>query len=197
MPTALLIIDVQNILCSGRNKAYAIDAVITRINVVSRKARNAGAMVIVVQHETQNGEMDYETESWKLAPQLEVHGSDVLLRKTGSDAFLRTGLQELLASRGIDKLVVCGVQSDFCVDSTVRRAMALGYPVTLVEDGHTTIDNGILSASQISQHHNKTLSSLESYGPRTTLVSAAEIHIEPNGADAPNRLVASCRDGAT
>jgi hypothetical protein len=56
--------------------------------------------------------------------------------------------------------------------------MALGYSVTLVEDGHTTLDNGVLSASQISQHHNKTLSGLESYGPRTTLVSAAEIHIE-------------------
>jgi len=178
MSTALLIIDVQNIMCSGGYKAYAVDDVIARINVVSRKARNAGAMVILVQHETQNGEMAYGTERWKLAPQLKVQTTDVLLRKTGSDAFLRTELQELLASRDIDKLVVCGMQSEFCVDSTVRRAMALGYPVTLVEDGHTTIDNGILSASQISQHHNKTLSSLESYGPRTTLVSAAEIQIE-------------------
>lgn len=178
MPTALLIIDVQNILCSGSYQAYAVDAVITQINVVSRKARNAGALVILVQHETQNGHMDYQTETWKLAPALEVQSDDVLVRKTGSDAFLRTELRELLASRDIDRLVICGMQSEFCVDSTVRRAMALGYPVTLVEDGHTTIDNGILSASQISQHHNKTLSSLESYGPRTTVVPAAEIQIE-------------------
>ena len=89
-----------------------------------------------------------------------------------------TNLQELLVSRGIADLIICGLQSEFCVDSTVRRAMALGYPVVLVADGHSTFDNGVLSATQISAHHNKTLSSIESYGPRTRVVPAADIRIE-------------------
>jgi nicotinamidase-related amidase len=177
MPTALLIIDVQNILCAGASKARDVDDVISRINIVSRKARAAGALVVVIQHETTNGEMDYGTENWKLAPSLELHGTDVLLRKTASDAFLGTALSEILASRAITKLIVCGLQSEFCVDSTVRRAMALGYPVVLVADGHTTVDNGVLLASQIAAHHNKTLSNIESYGPRTTAVVAAEVQI--------------------
>ena len=177
MPTALLIIDVQNILCVGASKARDVDDVISRINIVSRKARTAGALVVVVQHETINGGMDYGTDNWKLAPLLELHNTDVLLRKTASDAFLGTELSDLLASRAITKLVVCGLQSEFCVDSTVRRAMALGYPVVLVADGHTTVDNGLLSASQIAAHHNKTLSNIESYGPRTTAVLAAEVQI--------------------
>jgi len=177
MPTALLIIDVQNILCAGPSKARDIDAVIGRINGVSRKARAAGALVVVVQHETAGGGMDYGTDNWKLAPSLELHSTDVLLRKTASDAFLRTGLSELLASHGVTDLIVCGVQSEFCVDSTVRRAMALGYPVVLVADGHTTVDNGVLSADQIAAHHNRTLSNIESYGPRTTAVPAAQIQI--------------------
>ena len=177
MPTALLIIDVQSILCTGASKARDVDAVIGRINTVSRKARAAGALVVVVQHETAGGDMDNGTDNWKLAPSLEIHTTDVLLRKTASDAFLRTGLSELLASRGITELIVCGLQSEFCVDSTVRRAMALGYPVVLVADGHTTIDNDLLSADQIAAHHNRTLSSIESYGPRTTAVLAAEIQI--------------------
>ena len=42
--------------------------------------------------------------------------------------------------------------------------MALGYPVVLVSDGHSTVDNGVLSAAQISAHHNKTLASIESFG---------------------------------
>ena len=177
MPTALVIIDIQNILCAGASKARDVDDVISRINIVSAKARTAGALVVVVQHETINGEVDYGTENWKLASALELHGTDVVLRKTASDAFLRTALSELLASRAITKLIVCGLQSEFCVDSTVRRAMALGYPVVLVADGHTTVDNGVLSASQIAAHHNKTLSSIESYGPRTTVVLAAEVQI--------------------
>lgn len=66
----------------------------------------------------------------------------------------------------MDRLVVCGFQSEFCVDTTTRRALALGYPVTLVADGHSTTDNGVLSAAQISAHHNATLTNIVSFGPR-------------------------------
>ena len=178
MPAAMLIIDVQQILCSGDQAAYEVDRVIDRINLVSRKARAAGALVVVIQHETISGEMDYGTGSWKLAPALETHVSDVYVRKTATDSFHRTELHELLQSRGITSLVICGLQSEFCVDTTTRRAMALGYPVILVSDGHSTIDNGILSAAQISAHHNKTLASIESFGPRVRTVLADEVHIE-------------------
>ncbi len=175
MPIAMLIIDVQQALCVGTSKAHDIDDVIGKINFVSRKARAAGVLVIVVQHETTGGGMDYGTDKWQLAPLLEIHGTDVLLRKSASDAFLRTDLSDILKAHAITELIVCGLQSEFCVDSTVRRAMALGYPVVLVADGHTTIGNGLLSASQITAHHNKTLSSIESYGPRTIAVPAAEV----------------------
>ena len=178
MPAAMLIIDVQQILCSGEQAAYEVERVINRINLVSRKARAAGALVVVIQHETQGGEMDYGTENWKLAPALETHAGDVHLRKTATDSFHRTELHELLQSRGITSLVICGLQSEFCVDTTTRRAMALGYPVVLVSDGHSTIDNGVLSAAQISAHHNKTLASIESFGPRVRAVPADEVQIE-------------------
>jgi nicotinamidase-related amidase len=178
MPTVLLIIDVQQILCSGENVAYYITGTINRINLVFRKARSAGALVVIIQHETKIGDMDYGTDGWRLAPALEVCSSDVYVRKTASDSFHNTALDELLESRGITNLLVCGLQSEFCVDTTTRRAMALGYPVVLVSDGHSTVGNGILSAAQISAHHNKTLANIESFGPRTTAVPASEIHIE-------------------
>ncbi len=178
MPAAVLIIDVQEILCSGDQAAYEVERVINRINLVSRKARVAGALVVVIQHETHGGEMDYGTDSWKLAPALAIHAGDILVRKTATDSFHRTELHELLQSRGITSLVICGLQSEFCVDTTTRRAMALGYPVVLVSDGHSTVDNGVLSATQISAHHNKTLASIESFGPRVRAVPADEVHIE-------------------
>ena len=73
MPAAVLIIDVQEIMCSGEQAAYEVERVINRINLVSRKARAAGALVVVIQHETQGGEMDYGTDSWKLDPALEIY----------------------------------------------------------------------------------------------------------------------------
>jgi nicotinamidase-related amidase len=179
VPTALLIIDVQQALCTGANAAWDVDGVIQRVNDVSRKARAAGAPVVVIQHETKGGDMDHGTEGWKLPPALHVEASDVLMRKTASDAFLRTELQDILQSRGITSLVICGLHSEFCIDSTTRRAMALGYPVVLVSDGHSTVDNGVLTAPQITVHHNKALSSMESFGPRTTPVPAAAVQFGP------------------
>jgi nicotinamidase-related amidase len=178
MPAAILIIDVQQILCSGEQAAYEVERVIDRINLVSRKARAAGVLVVVIQHETHGGEMDYGTDAWKLAPALEIHAGDVRVRKTATDSFHGTELHDVLQSRGTTSLVICGLQSEFCVDTTTRRAMALGYPVVLVADGHSTIDNGILSAAQITAHHNKTLASIESFGPRARAVTADEVHIE-------------------
>lgn len=174
MTTALLIIDVQTILCEGRWAVHEADAVVQRINAMSARARAAGLPVVVVQHEETEGPMLYDAPGWQLAPALQVSATDLRLRKTGSDAFHQTDLQAQLQARGVDRLIVCGMQTDFCVDSTVRRALALGYPVSLVSDAHSTLDNGVLSAAQIIAHHNLTLSQLGSYGPRVTLVPAAQ-----------------------
>lgn len=180
MSTALLVIDVQQILCSGAYPAFDIAQVIERINALSRKARAAGALVVVIQHETTGGgDMDHGTPGWKLAPGLETRAGDAHVRKTASDSFHETALHALLQDRGVERLVICGLQSEFCVDSTTRRALALGYPVTLVSDAHSTLDNGVLTAAQIMAHHNQTLAHLDSYGPRVTPVAADDVRFGP------------------
>lgn len=179
MPTALLIIDVQQGLCSGQWAMFEADRVIDRINLVSEKARAAGALVVVIQHESQGtGEMEHGSDAWQLAANLKTAGSDVFVRKTAPDSFHKTKLQDVLESNGIDRLILCGFQSDFCVDTTARRALSLGYPSVLVSDGHSTMDNSVLTAAQISAHHAETLANIESFGPRVVLVPAGDVRIE-------------------
>lgn len=177
MPAALLIIDVQRSLTSGEWEVFDSRRVIDRINHVSRLARSSGAPVIVIQHEEAGGPMTYAGDGWQLDPDLEIAATDIHLRKTASDAFHNTELHAVLQAHGVTTLIACGMQSDLCVDSTIRRALALGYPVTLVADGHTTMDNSVLRAAQISAHHAVTLASLDSYGPRVRAVPAAKISI--------------------
>ena len=179
MTTALLIIDVQRVLSSGEYAVFDSRGVIDRINQVSRRARRAGAPVIIVQHEEESGSMAFGTEGWKLDSALETEPSDIYVRKTATDSFHKTELLGVLQSRAITKLVICGFQSEFCVDTTTRRALALGYPVTLVADGHSTMDNRVLNAAQISAHHNETLANIASFGTRAKAVPTAEVRIEP------------------
>ena len=178
MTTALLIIDVQQALCAGEYEAFESQRVIDRINLVSRKARAVSAPVIIIQHESEGGPLDYGAEGWELAKGLEALPTDTYIRKKATDSFHQTELHSVLQAKGIKSLVICGLQSEFCVDTTTRRALALGYPVVLVSDGHSTMNNSVLTAAQISAHHDETLANITSFGPRVDAISASEICIE-------------------
>ncbi len=178
MKSALLIIDIQRALCSGEWSVFDIDGVVDRINEVAFKARVAGAPVFLIQHEEADGPLQFETDGWQLYERLAIQPADIRVRKTATDSFYRTELHSLLQSHGVGSLVVCGLQTEFCVDSTVRGALALGYPVLLVSDGHSTLDNDVLSAAQISAHHNVTLANLGSFGPKVTTAPAGSVRIE-------------------
>jgi len=174
MPTALLIIDVQHALCTGPDAVENGDRTIANINLLSQKARATRAPVIFVQHEDQ-GTLMHDSQGWQLAAGLQHTEQDLRLRKRGSDAFHQTDLQAMLKMRHISDLVICGMQTEFCVESTVRRALALGYPVTLAADAHTTAPNGVLSVADVVAHHHATLSNLGAYGVRTTVRPTQDI----------------------
>lgn len=70
----------------------------------------------------------------------------------------------------VRKLVITGLQTAYCVDTTCRRAYSLGYETVLVSDGHSTLDSDILKASQIIAHHNEVLGS-----QFATVLSASEV----------------------
>lgn len=177
MTSALLIIDVQQGLCEGEGRAFESDEVIARINHVAAKARRAQARVVFIQHESTSGYLEHGTREWQLADGLHVEPGDLRLRKTTPDAFLNTDLQALLKAHGVSELIVCGMHTEFCVDTTTRRALALGYPVTLVADAHTSAGNAVLTPRQVIDHHNATLTNISSFGPRVLAVASAGLQI--------------------
>jgi nicotinamidase-related amidase len=175
MTAALLVIDVQRDLFDPEPRPFEADAVVRRINGLADRARAAGAPVIYIQHEYADGILVHGTEGWQLERCLQPATGDHFLRKTTPDAFLRTDLQTLLASRGVTEVIVCGYASEFCVDTTTRRAAALGYGVILAADAHTTHDKAHASAEAIRAHENATLPDIGSFGPEIRALPAAEI----------------------
>jgi nicotinamidase-related amidase len=79
---------------------------------------------------------------------------ELIVHKRTPDSFNDTTLQAVLESRGIRKLIIAGLQSEWCIDTTVRHAYSLKYNITVVEDAHSTYDTKILKAPQIIAHHN-------------------------------------------
>lgn len=177
MKTAVLVIDVQQGLCEGPGAAFDCEGTISRINRVTREARDVGVPVIFIQHESRAGFLEHGSEAWQLARGLEVGQDDLFVRKTTPDSFLHTELSSLLETHGVKRLVICGMHTEFCVDTTTRRALALGYPVILVADAHTTAGNGTLTAQQVIGHHNDTLTNITSFGPRVTAIASSELRL--------------------
>lgn len=173
--TAVLVIDVQQGLCVGEGKPHDCEGIIERVNQVTEKARAANVPVIFIQHESSSGYLEYASANWQLADGLIVKDTDLKVRKTTPDSFLRTDLEALLKARGVEQLVICGMHTEFCVDTTTRRALALGYPVVLVSDGHTSAGNEAISAPQVIAHHNAALSNISSFGPRVVPTLAQDI----------------------
>lgn len=177
MATALLIIDVQQALCAGEDECFEINRVIENINHLSIRARIAGVPVVFIQHEETDGPLVHNSAGWQLAEGLETEPEDIRVRKTTPDSFYQTHLQKLLQKEEIERLIICGLQTDYCVNATVRQALKLGYDVVLAADAHSTVDNGSLSAEDIIAEHNKDLARLTGSVARIDVMPAGEIRI--------------------
>jgi nicotinamidase-related amidase len=177
MATALLIIDVQQALCTGEEECFEINRVIENINHMSIRARIAGVPVVFIQHEEADGPLVHDTAGWQLAEGLETEPEDIRVRKTTPDSFYRTNLQKMLQREEIERLIICGLQTDYCVNATVRQALKLGYDVVLAADAHSTVDNGSLSADDIIAEHNKDLAHLTGSVARIDVMPAGKIRI--------------------
>ncbi|MBI6872694.1 cysteine hydrolase family protein [Clostridium aciditolerans] len=158
--TALLIVDVQVVhfvreKYDGK-KLFNSEQLLNNINTLIEKARNSDTPIIYVQYtEGDDSFIAKGTPLWEIHPQIKPKEDDMIILKYHADPFYNTSLHEKLKALGVNKLVITGVQTEFCVDTTCRCAFSLGYKNVLVSDGHSTYDSDILSASQIIEHHNR------------------------------------------
>jgi nicotinamidase-related amidase len=156
---ALIIIDVQQGMFSlPDEQPYEGDPTVARIRTLLDRARAGGTPVFFVQHAGDPGDLlDPAGPGFAFRAELTpAAGESVTVKRFGS-AFRGTDFDTKLRGAGIDHLVICGMQSEYCVDSAVRGASERGYRITLVADGHTTFDTKTLSAKDIIAHHNRTL----------------------------------------
>lgn len=169
--TALLIVDVQLGMFDDSEPVYNGDVLLTTIGNLIAEARRVGIPVIYVQHSGgENHRLRPDRPGWPIHPAVAPTNYELVIHKRHPDSFQETNLQHDLEVQGIRRLIVAGIQTEYCVDTTCRRAYSLGYDVTLLQDAHSTWDTEHLKASQIIAHHNQVLG-----GWFVTLETANEI----------------------
>lgn len=132
--SALLIVDAQIGVLSS---IWESQRVVGNLEKLVSKARSAGVPVIWVQH-SDNDELKYGSESWKLAPKFVPNAADLIVHKKYNSSFAETDLDTRLKTLGVSRLILAGAATNWCVRSTAYAAVDRGYNLLLVSDAHST-----------------------------------------------------------
>lgn len=156
--SALIVVDVQVGMFNETAPVYQGVNLLGNIWTLIEKARIAGVSVIYVQHNGgEESDLAHGSGGWRIHPAITPRDCDVVIEKSTPDSFHGTSLDTVLKHHQVKRLILCGIQSDVCIDTTCRRAFSLAYDVVLAADAQSTWDRGDLTAEQIIKHENDVL----------------------------------------
>jgi nicotinamidase-related amidase len=138
MTRALLLVDIQlDYFPGGAFPLVEPEAAAAAARAVLDSFREAGEPVVHIFHVSTGPDATFfvpDTPGIGIHPLVAPLGDEIVLEKHKPNSFIGTGLQQLLVNRGVTELVIVGMMSSMCIDSTTRAASELGFDVTVVED---------------------------------------------------------------
>jgi nicotinamidase-related amidase len=159
---ALINVDLQNVFVEGFPVSSPDGpAVVERVNKLAAACRKAGVMVVHTAHVTRAdgsnvgvmGEVIPPVREGMIAKgsfpaafhkDLKIEAGDIVLEKPRFGSFHGTDLELILRSRGIDSVIITGIATNVCAETTAREANVRDFRVFFLSDGTSTIDmNGV------------------------------------------------------
>lgn len=140
--TALVLVDIQNdYFPGGSNELHKSREAAARARSALETFRTGKLPVIHVRHiSLQSGATFFlpGTEGAEIYAEVAPAAGEPVAIKHKPDSFLETELDGLLSAAGAECLVICGMMSHMCIDTTVRSAKARGYEVVVLHDACAT-----------------------------------------------------------
>lgn len=144
MKQALLVIDVQNDYFPGGKMAlHQPEQALAQVNQLENYFISKNLPVIYIQHIKHAENADFfgaGTIGAELHPELKTDAQSIIIEKHFPNSFLETTLAATLRELSVEQLVICGMMTHMCVDSTTRAAREMGYQPILIADATATKD---------------------------------------------------------
>lgn len=145
--TALLLVDVQKGVNevkyyggpSGKRNNHSAEE---NMRCLLTEWRRLGKRVAFTRHNSReiNSPLKLELETGNQIEGLEINGPDIVVEKDVNSGFIGTSLELELRRSGINRLVVMGFYTNYCIETTVRMAGNLGFDTYLVHDACAAVN---------------------------------------------------------
>lgn len=150
----LLVVDAQKLITN--KDLYNFDLFVSNVKKLINTARKSNIEVIYVRHDDGIGqELTRGTDGFEIYEEFKPDKDEKIYDKTVNSPFKDTGLLEYLIEKRAKKIVVVGLQTDYCIDATVKCGFEHGFDMIVPEGANSTFDNQYMSAKETYDYYNE------------------------------------------
>ncbi len=150
----LLIIDTQKLITNSA--LYNFEEFRSNVKTLIKAARENSVEIIYVRHDDGEGAaLTKGTEGFEIFDEFAPAEGERVFDKTVNSAFRDTGLLEYLREQGENQVMIVGLQTDYCIDASVKAAFEHGFEVIVPENCNTTFDNDFMTGEQTYRYYNE------------------------------------------
>ncbi|KMT21981.1 cysteine hydrolase family protein [Clostridium cylindrosporum] len=174
MKQALILVDIQNdYFPGGKFELANTSNTVKNIRKLLDYFRDNSYPIIHIQHISLSEDATFfikDSVGVEIYKGVTPIDGEHLVQKNYPNSFFKTNLMEILEKEDIKNVVVCGMMSHMCIDSTVRGGFELGLKCTLVEDCCTTRDL-VIGEKKVNWEnvHNSFMASLSTFAKVITV----------------------------
>ncbi|MBS5113063.1 MAG: cysteine hydrolase [Coprobacillus cateniformis] len=148
----LLVIDTQKGITN--HQLYNFESFVDNIKTLINKARDHHIEVIYVRHDDGEGTLTKGNEDFEIYDEFKPLTYEKIFDKTVNSAFKNTGLLEYLQSINEKQVIVVGLQTEYCIDASIKCGFEHGFEMIVPEYSNTTFDNQFMSGEKSYQYYN-------------------------------------------
>lgn len=150
----LLVIDTQKQIMNA--SLYRFDDFRDHMKRLIKTARESGVEIIYVRHDDGEGtDLTKGMAGYEIYDDFAPVEGEAVFEKCVNSPFKESGLLEYLISRHEETVVITGLQSDYCIDASVKCAFEHGFEVIVPIEANTTVSNPFMSGEESWQYYNE------------------------------------------
>ena len=150
----LLVVDTQKLITTP--DLYNFNAFEDAVKKLIAAARENDVEVIFVRHDDGAGaELTRGTSGFEIYEGFSPQPGEKIFDKTVNSSFKGTGLLEYLREKNVRTVAVGGLQTDYCIDATIKCGLEYGFKMIVPENANSTFDNAFMPGEQSYKYYNE------------------------------------------